>query len=264
MSDEIERTPDEERALEAGWVPKEEFNGDPDNWKTAREYNMFGDHMKKVAELNKKISEVERKTEDRYKKILESQKIEHQQKIERLEAERERRLEDLDVDGVKEIDKKIKAQQKSMLQDEAKETPPASNQVDPAIDRWNKANPWANNPNSPEVKKANEIFAERVNVYGEDIETALRNVDSEINKIFPDLKTSYNPRRETGMTEDFTQKKRKVKPRELTMNDLTDAEREMYASTSSFYIRKGSKAEQEKAFLEDVKKTRLEAEKENV
>lgn len=49
----------EDKARRHGWVPKEDFRGDPDKWRTAEEFNDIGDNLMPV--MKERLSKLEEK-----------------------------------------------------------------------------------------------------------------------------------------------------------------------------------------------------------
>ena len=53
-----EISPEEERARSGGWVPKTEWKGDPNEWRSAKEFNERGEIFATMRDLRKQNSEV--------------------------------------------------------------------------------------------------------------------------------------------------------------------------------------------------------------
>lgn len=100
----VELSADEQRAMEHGWRPKEEWDGDPDDWVSAREFNRrgelfariakYGNENKEMRESLKKLFNQHRQLYDAgYKKALSDLK---QQKIQAAEEGDTRKLLEID------------------------------------------------------------------------------------------------------------------------------------------------------------------------
>jgi hypothetical protein len=61
----------EQRAAEQGWRPQDEWDGEPDDWRTAREFLDRGEFFKKIDEQNRTIKEL-RKTQTDFAKHLDT------------------------------------------------------------------------------------------------------------------------------------------------------------------------------------------------
>lgn len=51
---------DEQIASQSGWKPKDEWKGDPDAWRPAREFNERGEFINQIKKLHKKQTEMEK------------------------------------------------------------------------------------------------------------------------------------------------------------------------------------------------------------
>lgn len=58
---EIQTSPDEERARQGGWRPQEEWEGDPDEWVNAKEFNKRGEMMDRIRQQSKQLKGYEKK-----------------------------------------------------------------------------------------------------------------------------------------------------------------------------------------------------------
>lgn len=84
-------SPSEERARKDGWSPKEDWNGDPEEWVNHREFNRRGELMGRIQRQTKEIRDMTAK----YDEVMESLTTlaEHNSKL--AEAERKKALKEL-------------------------------------------------------------------------------------------------------------------------------------------------------------------------
>lgn len=137
----------EDRALQMGWTPKEQFKGDPAKWVDAETFVKRGDEFLPFLKANNKRQERE------IAKLREavSKAIEHSSKAEArayerakrdLEAELERATEAGDVAGVKAVTQEIV----DLAKDIAKPTSTHPNGWTPdfaeAVEEWKEDNAW--------------------------------------------------------------------------------------------------------------------------
>ena len=129
----------EKQARALGWVPKEEFRGNPEIWKDAVEFVRHGEetlpilreNLKKLhAKLDeqgrviKNFAEHHKKTEERaYKRALKT-----------LQEERLKAVDKGDTEKFEEIDKEIQDLEKTYSESEKEKTP--------AFSSWAEENPW--------------------------------------------------------------------------------------------------------------------------
>ena len=71
----IQETVTEKSARTGGWKPKEEFDGDPEEWVTAKEFLRRGEYFNKIHNQNRKIKQLENALETmagHHKRVFES------------------------------------------------------------------------------------------------------------------------------------------------------------------------------------------------
>lgn len=146
----VELSPDEQRAMEHGWRPKEEWEGDPEDWVSAREFNRrgelfariakYGNENKEMRESLKKLFNQHRQLYDAgYKKALNDLK---QQKLEAADVGDTRKLLEID----EQIDN-LREEHKNAIETFDKEvatpsTPATNEEHQLAYEQWMSVNPW--------------------------------------------------------------------------------------------------------------------------
>jgi len=144
----------EQEAREMGWRPKEEWNKDPDQWRTAEEFVERGkkvvpilndrihkltdeisylkNDMKMVLKLNQ--DQIQRATEEGYSRA----EAEYKVQLQALNDKARKAVEDGDVD---EYDRVEKAK-KDLKKPEKQTVQPQNNEPSPEFKEWNKNNQW--------------------------------------------------------------------------------------------------------------------------
>jgi hypothetical protein len=143
----------ESRAAEQGWRPKDEWDGDPEAWRPAKEFLDRGELFKKIDQQNRELKE--------FKKTLE-QFAQHHQRVAQAEYKRARdellkekkeALIEGDADAVIDIDEKLAAVREA-------QRAPAVPQVDPThqvlFQGWVQRNGWY------ETNEAMRAYADKV------------------------------------------------------------------------------------------------------
>ena len=138
----IESNPIEELASEMGWIPKDKFKGEPEEWEDAHVFLKNANLIAKkqhitIERLTNDIGNLKtdvRKTLDYQKKL--SQKQIDELKSQLLEQKREA-IRDADVDTVEKIDAKIKS-----IDEESEEDDTSVNEYDPVFAEWHEKNKW--------------------------------------------------------------------------------------------------------------------------
>lgn len=130
--------PVEEQALEKGWVPKDQWRGNPDEWRPAKE---FVDRSSFFEKINNQKKEIER-----YRQDLEAVKS-HMQKLreaqqrdaaEKLEREKLIALEEGDYNRVVEVDRRIREVEAEVEAPVTRSDP----NLDAIFDEWRSENRW--------------------------------------------------------------------------------------------------------------------------
>jgi len=227
--EETEETPElnaaEQKAWDGGWRPEEQFEGNPENWKTAREYNMYGEFQSQLRENKAESRRKEAEFDERLANSNKLHEARRKSEIDSLKAQRREAVEEADTDKYDKIQTQIDSHDAG-----PETTTPAK---DPAVAEWEAKNAWINDTGSEKYAQAQaawSIAASR----GMDNQAALDFVDSQLGKLYPSKiqpETPTNPRREAAtMTETSTRRSpRQRGSKELTMNDLTRDEAKQWA-----------------------------------
>lgn len=155
---ETNESPYEEKALARGWRPKEEFEGDPEEWVDAKTFVEKGELMdiihttrrdrKRVEEELNALKGTVGELRDHYEKMAKS---EVESKLKELRKERREALRVEDLETADELEDRIDEirQQKTKLEQQEVEQPaPEQPVLSPEVQQWLNNNPWANENSS--------------------------------------------------------------------------------------------------------------------
>jgi hypothetical protein len=150
----------EEQALSGGWRPKDEWDGDPEDWVTAREFNFRGDLMKRITALGRKVGDLEQ-TNNRQAQMIAASDGVTQKLIDNaiaqtrrdLRAQRRAAMEDGDISTVEQVEERMDELNQAARQ-AAQPVPVAGNQVQQAPvspihvawEQFVRTTPWAQDP----------------------------------------------------------------------------------------------------------------------
>lgn len=137
-------------ARELGWVPKEEYKGDPERWKDAQKFVEDGEKIlpivrsqnkrlkdeltAKEAEFAKRLEAIERVTS----KALERQKEQHKAELAAIKSQMKSAVEDGDVKTYEALEQKRDALMAA--EPKAEDAEPESQQA--VMDKWVASNGW--------------------------------------------------------------------------------------------------------------------------
>jgi hypothetical protein len=144
----------EAEARDLGWVPKEEFKGDPNKWRDPEEFVKWGEEFLPFVradnkKLRKELDELKKQQTDEIKrmsKLFDGTKkrleAEYKERLETLQQQREAAVASGDVAGFKRADAKID-QLKAEAVEETAPTTPAAGQTDEDYQAdWVAKNDW--------------------------------------------------------------------------------------------------------------------------
>jgi regulator of replication initiation timing len=250
--------PYEVKAIEQGWKPKDEWEGDPSEWRDAKEFVERGELFDKISDLNnyrktqeKRVSELEKALRvlgEHNKKIA---KIEQEKALNRLKSMKADALEDQDHEAVVELDDKIadaKAQIKELDNEEVVTDEPTKSEPydinDPAtypeeVVSWleNDANKWymENAVARGAMNAAAEAYAKKHYPNGEpDYNKVIKHAEQEVRKAMPGL--FANPNRQKGSVSEPSGKGVRTKTKTThSVSELSDEQR----TVMNTYVREG-------------------------
>lgn len=133
--------PYEDSAREQGWKPKEEYEGDPEKWKPAKEFVERGELFGKIDSVSKELKETRKALKMLQEHHTKVKETEYKRAVDELKALQKRHLEEGNSDGYLETTElltDLKAEQKSreVYAENAPATP------DPRFVSWVNANGW--------------------------------------------------------------------------------------------------------------------------
>lgn len=244
QGEELQLSPIEQKAYDQGWRPQEDFSGDKDSWKTAREYVQYGEIMSLTKQNKKDNENLRRDFDERLENTNKLNEARRKSDIADLKKQQRDAVEMADSEAYDSTQKKIDDLE---AQTEVTQSVPGK---DPAITEWESNNAWINDPNDERAAVAQGIFTNyTAQNKGATIEQALAHVDGKINKFYPSDNT--NARRDAPNTTENVTRKPARRNKELTMNDLTSSEKQEY----NMYGKSMFKTD--KAFLKAVKDARV-------
>ena len=236
-------SPIEQKAYDQGWRPEDQYDGDKANWKSADRYVSDGEWMTKLKERDQRIERVEREMKERLDNQNKLHEMRRMKELDDLKAKQRQAVDDADTDAYDTTQRQIDELQAQ----EIEPVQPQQPQVDPLITDWVSRNPWINDANddrSAVAMGALQLFQQ--SNPNASIQEAINHVEGRVNKMFP----TENPRRQQPNTTETGRRPAKRANRELTMNDLTQQERNEWETHGRIMFKN------QKDFLQAVKDAR--------
>lgn len=131
----------EQRAMEQGWVPQDQWEGSQDEWRPAKEFVDRGELLSKISEQKRELRSMKSAFEEFGKHHARTRQIEYERALASLKAEKKEALIEGDVDAIIAIDEKI-AETKEEQRQAPKQTPVVDTEPDQAFVTWTQRNGW--------------------------------------------------------------------------------------------------------------------------
>lgn len=189
----------EEKARKMGWTPKDEFRGDPDKWRGAKEFVERGENMlpivrEKVRRQEQQIAELRQTIGELAEHNTKTEQKAFQRAYRELKAQQLQAVSTGNAAAYAQVDRAIDA-----LQKEAAESPRVSLPnpgADPEYKAWEEKNRWA--VTDKESAAYAESYAEYMRKTGSSLTGSefLEKVTEAVKKQFPDK--FRNPRRDNA------------------------------------------------------------------
>jgi hypothetical protein len=131
------------RARDEGWVPQDEWQGDPDAWRPAKEFVDRGELFKKIDDQNRTIKEFKRALDDLKNHHSKVRDTEYKRALESLKAQKKAAFEEGDADRIISIEDEIdlvKQEQSKLKEDPITEADLVP--VNPTFSNWVSRNKW--------------------------------------------------------------------------------------------------------------------------
>lgn len=218
-----ELSPVEQKAMEQGWVPQEQWEGDPADWRPAKEFVDRGELFKKIDELKRDNKSLRQGHEELVKHHLMVRQLAYKEALDTLRAQKKVALEEGDAAAVVHIDEKIDETKEAIRQNNQAAAAPA-NEVDPMFEQWTARNSWYGSEKAMKAV-ADAVAHEAVANGVRDKKEILDIVEKAVRKEFPHKFT--NPRRDAPGAVEGSSRAPATTKRDSVESEMNDAERQM-------------------------------------
>lgn len=173
MSDEIQSTasanegtaipgevsPLMQEALDQGWVPKEDYSGDPERWVDHGEFVRRGELFRKIESQSKELKDVKKALSELAKHNQKIAQIEYDRALKELRSQKKEALAEGDAERVVDVEEKIDLIKDQQKAHQAQALEQAKEQVlAPEFVNWTAKNQWY------ETDKRMRAFADTLGV----------------------------------------------------------------------------------------------------
>ena len=206
----------ESKAREMGWVPKDEYSGDPTKWKSAEVFVALDEPIKRIESQSQELKRVKAALDalkEHHSKVAEN---EYQRALRSLKDQRKQALAEGDVDAFDRIESEIeraKEQFTELKQTSTIQTQEVPTTVHPEFQSWLNRNPWY------ESYSHMRQFADEAGVkfhqQGLDRAAVLKKVEEAVRKEFPQRFTNPNKDKAPSVEEGGTKSGKRTESIEL-------------------------------------------------
>jgi hypothetical protein len=178
-----EISPVEQRAMDQGWVPQEDWSGDPADWRPAKEFLDRGELFRKIEDQKRELKQMRAAMEEFGKHHSQVKELAYKQALADLRTKKKEALEAGDADAVIAIDDRIAETREAQKQ--AAPATPQTNEPHPAFVQWQAKNAWYQ---SDRVMKlyADDVAVQMYQRGINDPVEILEEVDRQVRKQFKD------------------------------------------------------------------------------
>lgn len=194
--------PIEVQAREMGWVPKDEYTGDPTKWKSAEVFVALDEPIRRIESQSQELKQVRRALDALKEHHTKVRETEYKRAIEDLRDKRKQALVDGDIDKFDRIEEQLEIAKEEFtaIKQEANTQPEPVEVVNPEFRSWLNKNPWYESFSY--MRQFADDLGVKLHRQGLSREEVLKRVEAETRKEFPNRFTNPNkekaPDVETG------------------------------------------------------------------
>lgn len=208
----------EQRARDMGWVPQDEYTGDPVKWKSAEVFVALDEPIKRIESQSQELKQVRKALEalkQHHSKVAEN---EYQRALRDLKSQRKQALVDGDIDTFERLEDEIETAKEQFTNIRQAAQAPAveepSNVVHPEFRTWLNKNSWYESFGY--MRQFADEAGRKFHSQGLDRAEVLKKVEEAVRKEFPNKFTNPNKDKVPGVEEGGTKSSKRTETIELT------------------------------------------------
>lgn len=241
-----EHTETELKAMEHGWTPQDDFKGNKDNWRNAKQFLEYGDMRSKMDGMQTQMKGMKKSHEESITNLNVFNKANNERQLADLKNQISAAAEEGDADKTNAL---VEQHASLVAEKTTLETPvqaPSAQNDQILQGEWELANQWIYDPSDPRANAAQTSF-NLAKAKGMTMAESLAFVDDNISGI---SKTKVNPNRSLPSSNSSSGGQGKAsKVRKITMSEVSNAELAIRAAFPDG-------AEGDKIFLQSVQDSR--------
>lgn len=190
---ESEYSPEEERALDDGWVPKDQWKGDPKDWRPAKEFNDRGELFNRIKSQSKELADLKEAMVFLTKKDKERELASATYALNNLKAARDAALEEGDAVRAARIGDQLEDAKNQVREVKQAEISPRQTGPSETFTKWHEKNSWYMKDEDATVLAEGKGERFRKNNPNSSEADMLDYVTKEVQKVFPDKFPKRSP-----------------------------------------------------------------------
>lgn len=222
----------EEQARKQGWRPKEEFDGDEEDFVSAEEYVGRSPLYRKINKQNKEIRELQEAFKELGSHMKKREKLAYERAIKELAEERSVAVQNGDTDTFNKIDTELESLKQQMQEVKPEETRIVEpvKQAPPEVDAFVKRNKWFNGDSVEDkiMTSAAYTIDDNIKRNNPDISTAeeMNLLEKELMKMFPHKYQNTRRTRASDVSSSINTPSSKTKHSKIDWNSLSPIEKQ--------------------------------------
>lgn len=224
----VELSPVEQKALEQGWVPQDQWQGDPEAWRPAKEFVERGELYKSIHSTKRELKQTQAalQAQMRHHELVFQKAYEKAYK--ELRDQKRQAMKEQDFDQLQEVEAKIEnlqvEHQQEAAQLQAAKQVASQPAVAPEFQAFLDKNPWYTQ--DPELNLEADLIGSNFIRFGGSKDQLFNHVEKEIRKRHPDKFGLARPKVAAPSAVAAPSRKAATKG-ELTINDVPEHMKEV-------------------------------------
>lgn len=178
--------PVEAKALEKGWKPKDEYQGDADKWRSAEVFLALDEPLKRIEHQSKEMKQLRQALETFKEHHTKVETVAFDRALKSLQAERKQAMIDGDTEKVFELEEaaeQVKDQKRALADESKRPVVQEPAVVNPEFTEWQSHNQWYQSNKA--MTAAADTYGTELHAQGYTPNQVLRKVEEYIKQEFP-------------------------------------------------------------------------------
>lgn len=176
----------EQRAVEKGWRPREEYDGDPDRWRSAETFLALEEPIKRIEQQSKELKQIRNVLAEFKQHHTKVKEAEYERALKVLQKQKNQAMIDGEHEKFFELEEQIdevKAEKEEIVKEAARPIPQEQGPA-PEFQAWVSRNKWYSD--EPEMRRKADKIGLGYATSGDSPDEVLRQVEQDIRRMYPE------------------------------------------------------------------------------